>query len=88
MGDPVDQARDQRNQGGEEPQPPPQRTRVALHQLVAAEPAVTVEGARDSSTVPALMKLQAAMCAARLVGVVEYHRRLVAARTEARGDKG
>ena len=86
--DPVDQSGRQRNKCGEEPQPPPQRTRVALHHLVAAEPAVTVERARDSAAAPTLVELQAAVRAARLVCVVEHHGRLVAARTQARGDEG
>jgi hypothetical protein len=34
------------------------------------------------------MQLEAAVRAARLLGVVEHHRRLVTARTEARGDEG
>jgi hypothetical protein len=88
LGDSVDQSRGQWNQRREEPEPPPQRTRVALHHLVAAEAAVPVERARDSAAVPALMELQAAVRAARLVGVVEHHGRLVAARAQARGDKG
>jgi hypothetical protein len=35
-----------------------------------------------------LMELEAAVCAARLLGMIEHHGRLVTARTETRRDKG
>src|SRR5258708_7061670 len=83
LGDSVDQSGGQRNKRREEPEPPPQRARVTLHHLVAAEAAVAVEWSGDSAAAPALVELEAAMRAARLVGVVDDHRRLVAARTQA-----
>ena len=87
MRDSIDQARDQRDQSREEPQPPPQRTRGALDHLVPAEAAVPIERTRDSPAAAALVELEAAVCTARLLGVVEHHGRLVAARTQARRDK-
>ena len=86
--DTVDQAGDQRDQRREEPQAPPQRTRHALHHLVAAESAKPVERSGDSPAAPALVELQAAVRAARLLRVVEDHGRLVASRAQTRGDKG
>jgi hypothetical protein len=86
--DAVNQPSDQRDQGREEPEPPPQRTRIALHHLVAAEAAVAVEWTRDSAAAPALVELEAAVRAARLIGMVDDHGRLVAARTQAGGDEG
>ncbi len=83
LGDAVDQSGGQRNKGREEPEPPPQRARVTLHHLVAAEAAVAVERTGDSAAAPALVELEAAMSAARLVGAVDDHRRLVAPRTKA-----
>ena len=86
--DAVDQTGGQRNERSEEPEPPPQWARVPLHHFVAAETAVAVEWAGDSTAAPALVELKAAVRAARFVGVVEQHGRLVAARTKARGDEG
>jgi hypothetical protein len=87
LSDPVDQAGDQRNERREEPQPPPKWPRVAARHLVAAEAAVAVEWPGDSTAAAALVELEAAVGAARLLGVVHHHGRLVAARTQARGDK-
>ncbi len=64
LGYAVDQSGGQRNKRGEEPEPPPQRTRVPLHHLVPAETAVAVEWARDSAAAPTLVELQAAVRAA------------------------
>jgi hypothetical protein len=86
--DAVNQPSDQRDQRREEPEPPPQRTRVPLHHLVTAESAEAVEWTRDPAAAPALVELKAAMRATRLVCVVEHHGRLIAARTQARGDEG
>jgi hypothetical protein len=86
--DSVDQDCDQRHQRRQEPQPPPQRTGRPLHHLVPTKTAVAVERARYSAAVPTLVKLQATVRAARLLGVVEHHGRLVATRTQAGGDKG
>jgi hypothetical protein len=56
---------------------------------VAAEAAVTVKRSSDASTVSALMQLEAAVGASRVIDrVVEDHRRLVASRAKARRDKG
>src|SRR5450759_227651 len=84
--DSVDEAPDERHQRGQEPQAPPHRTRYALHHLVPAEAAVAIERARDSPAAPALVQLQAAVGAARLLREVEQHGRLIAARAQARGD--
>src|SRR2546430_6193783 len=88
LGDTVSQTQRDRKQRGEEPQPPPERALLALHHLEPAEPAVAVERTGDTSAVRALMNLQAAVGATRLLGVVEHHRRLVAPRTQARRDQG
>jgi len=87
LGDAVDQAGDQWHQSREEPQPPPQRPRHALHHLVPAEAAVAVEWTCDSAAAAALVELEAAVRAAGLLGVVEDHGGLVAAGTETRRDK-
>jgi hypothetical protein len=55
---------------------------------MAAEPAVPVERTRDTAAPAALMELEAAVGAARLLGMVHYHGRLVAARAEAWRYKG
>ena len=78
--DSVDQTTDQRYQRREEPQAPPHRSRHALHHLVSAEPAKPVERSGDSPAPTALVKLEAAVRAARLFGVVQDHGRLVAPR--------
>src|SRR5712691_8217835 len=70
----------QRHQRGEQPQPPPDRPLLAAQQLVPAETAVAVERAGDAPTVAALVQLQAAMPTAHLIGMVQHHGRLVAAR--------
>ena len=64
LGYPIDQARDDRDERREKPQPPPQGTRVALHHLVAAEAAVPVERSCDSSAAAALVELEATVGAA------------------------
>jgi len=76
-----------RKQRGQEPQPPPKGTLLSPHQLVPAETAVAVEWAGDAAAARALVELKAAVGAASLLGVVEDHRRLVAARAQARRDK-
>jgi hypothetical protein len=86
--DPVDQSADEGNQGGQEPQPPPHRPPVPAHHLVAAEAAVTVKWPSDSAAAAALVQLEPAVATPRLLGMVEHHRRLIAAWTKARGDKG
>src|SRR6266849_5861272 len=70
----------QRHQRGEQPQPPPYRPLLSAQQLVLAETAVAVERAGDAPTVAALVQLQAAMPTAHLIGMVQHHGRLVAAR--------
>src|SRR5260370_24288841 len=80
-------ARRKRQQRGEEPQPPPQRALLPSDQLVPAETAVTVEGPGDAAAPRTLVQLQTAVRAATLLGVVEHHRRLVAARAQAWRDK-
>ena len=85
--DSVDQAGGQGRQQGDEPQPPPQRTLRAPHQLVPAEAAETVERSSDAAAVPALMQLQAAVRAPGLFGMIEHHGRLVAPRAEARSNE-
>jgi hypothetical protein len=84
---PVDQAGGQWRKQRDEPQAPPERTLRAPHQLVPAEAAETVEGPGDAAAVPALMQLQPAVRAARLLGMVEDHGRLVASRAEARSNE-
>ena len=85
--DSVDQARYERHKGREKPEPPPQWTRRALHHLVPAEAAIPVERTGDAAAVATLVKLQAAVRAARLLGMVEHHGRLITARTETGSDK-
>ena len=85
--DAIDQAGDERHKSREEPQPPPQGARDALHHLVPAETAVPIERTSDSPAAAALVELEAAVCAPRLLGVVEDHGRLVTARTKAWRDK-
>jgi hypothetical protein len=85
--DAVDQARNQWDQCREEPEPPPHWTSDPQDHLVPAEAAVPVERTRDAPAAAALMELEAAVCAARLLGMVEHHGRLVTARTETRRDK-
>src|SRR5258706_2100177 len=70
----------QRHQRGEQPQPPPDRPLLATQELVPAETAVAVERAGDAPTVAALVQLQPAVPAAHLIGMVQHHGRLVAAR--------
>jgi molybdopterin synthase sulfur carrier subunit len=84
LGDPVDQAGRQGDERRQQPQPPPRRAGRALDHLVPAESAKAIEGPGDAPAVVALMQLQAAVGAARLVVAVDHHhRRLIAARTEA-----
>src|SRR5437870_13202852 len=84
---PTRRACDLPKQRGQEPQPPPEGTLLSPHKLVPAETAVAVERARDAAAARALVELKAAVGAASLLGVVEDHRRLVAARAQARRDK-
>src|SRR5262249_43621091 len=78
----------QRQQGDQKPKPPPQRSALAVHQLIAAETAVAVEWPRHAAASRALVQLHAAVSAADLfTGVVHQHGRLVAARAQARRDK-
>jgi len=88
LGDSVGQAQGDRQESSEEPQPPPQRARGALHHLVATETAVPVERPCDAPASRALVELQPAVGAARFLGVVEHHRRLVAPRAQAGRDEG
>jgi hypothetical protein len=89
LDDAVDQARRQRNQRREQPQPPPERAGLSADHLVTAEPAVTVEWPSHASTVPALMQLEAAVAAASILRVIHsvihhhHHGRLITPRTEA-----
>ena len=85
--DPVDEARDQRDQRCEKPQAPPHRARHSLHHLVPTEAAKPIERPSDSPAAAALVKLEAAVRASRLFRVVQDHGRLVAARAQARGDE-
>jgi hypothetical protein len=78
---------DKRQQRDQQPQPPPRRARLAADELVTAETAVTIEGPGNAAAVPALVKLQGAMRAAGLLLVIEHHRGLVTARTQAGRDK-
>src|SRR5260370_18895046 len=83
LSQPVDQACRRWREQHDPPKAPPDRTRAAPHQLVAAEPAETVERSSDAAAVSALVQLQAAVRAPRLLGMVEDHRRLVAPRAQA-----
>ena len=85
LDDAVDQARRHRDQGREQPQPPPERAGLTADHLVAAEPAVTVEWPSHAATVPALMQLEAAVAAASILRVIDHHHhgRLITPRTEA-----
>src|SRR5439155_22911292 len=76
-----------REEGGEEPQPPPQGPAGPLHHLMPAEPAEAVERTRDATASRALMQLQPAVGAASLLRMVENHRGLVASGTQARRDQ-
>ena len=87
LSDASGQAAEQRPQGREEPEAPPQWARQALDHLVTAEAAVAIERSGDAAAPAALVKLQAAVSAARLVCVIEDHRGLVAPRTQARSDE-
>jgi hypothetical protein len=80
--DSVDQARYQRHQRREEPEPPPHGTSDAQDHLVPAEAAVPVERTGDAPAAAALVELEAAVCATRFLGMVEHHGRLVTARTK------
>jgi len=82
LGYSVDQSRDQRDKAA------PQGAGLAFDHLMAAESAVPVERTRDAAAPAALMQLQAAVGAARLLGVVQHHGRLVAARAQAWRDEG
>ena len=88
LGYAVNQSHDQRDKRRQEPQAPPQGAGLAFDHLMAAEPAVPVERTRDAAAPAALMELEAAVGAARLLGMVHYHGRLVAARAEAWRYKG
>jgi len=50
---------------------------------VTAESAVPIEGTRHAAAAPALVQLQAAVAAPRIITLVDDHRRLIAARTKA-----
>jgi hypothetical protein len=54
---------------------------------VPAEAAEPVERTGDAAAVATLVELQTAVRAARLLGVVEHHGRLITARTKTRRDK-
>src|SRR5438309_2268067 len=74
-----------RQKRGQEPQPPPQRAPLPLHHLVSAKPAEAIERASYAAASRALVQLQPAMGAALFLRrMVEQHRRLVAARAQAR----
>lgn len=55
---------------------------------MTAEAAIAIERSGDSTAAAALVQLEPAVTAARLFGMVEHHRRLIAAGTQAGGDQG
>lgn len=83
LNDAVDQARCQGYQRCQQPQPPPHRACLAADHFVTAEAAIPVEWTGHSSTAPALVQLQAAVAAPRIVPLVDHHGGLIAARTKA-----
>jgi len=50
---------------------------------VTAESAVPIEGTGDATAAPALVQLQAAVAAPRIITLVDNHRGLIASRTKA-----
>ena len=68
------------DQSSKKAQAPPDRPLCTTHQFMAAETAVAIERTGDAPAVSTLMQLQPAVSAARFLGVVEDHRRLVTSR--------
>ena len=85
--DAVDQARREWHQRCQQPQPPPDWAGFAADHLVTTESAVPVEGTGHASAASALVQLQAAVTASRILPRVDKHGGLITPRTEAGRDK-